>query len=84
MIIMSPQKTGERIAWYRRSEGLSQRGLAAKAGIHPQTLGNIERGRTEIAVSTLQSLAKALGVTCAHLLGEVDLLDGFIETTVRA
>lgn len=53
----------------RRVEaGLSQQSLATRAGLSLRTLSRIEAGE-DCTVSTLASLADALGITTADLLG---------------
>ena len=60
---------GERIIYYRRRAGISQKKLAALTGIKPSTLSYYERGKREPNVLVLISLAKALGITGDALLG---------------
>jgi predicted transcriptional regulator len=45
----------------RRRAGLTQRGLAAKAGIPQETIARIERGRVDPRVGTLDRLLEACG-----------------------
>ncbi|MBW4697949.1 MAG: zinc ribbon domain-containing protein [Aphanocapsa lilacina HA4352-LM1] len=63
---------GESLAHYvrRRREtlGLSQRELALKAAIHPQSVGKIERGQTtRLNLRTKKTLALALEIPAEHL-----------------
>jgi len=60
---------GERIVYYRRRAGISQKKLAALTGIKPSTLSYYERGKREPNVLILISLAKALEITGDALLG---------------
>lgn len=53
---------GERIAAERTKAGLSQAALAQRAGIAQPTLTNIELGKRDVRVSTVQSIAGALGL----------------------
>ena len=46
----------------RRRAGLTQRQLAAKAGIPQETIARIERGRVDPRVMTLDRLLEACGV----------------------
>lgn len=46
----------------RASKGLSQRGLAAISGITQATIAQIESGKANPTVKTLDALAKALNV----------------------
>ena len=52
----------------RQSRGLTQVQLAELAGLTPEHLSNVERGRYIPKVTTLQRLAKALRVHAAVLL----------------
>lgn len=52
----------------RGKQGMSQEALADRAGLHRTQLSAIERGRTNITLESLVSLAAALGVD------EIDLL----------
>ena len=63
---------GESLAAYvyrqRTRLGLSQQEVAAKAGIHAQSIGKIERGQTTtLKQKTRQGLAYALDISEAHL-----------------
>lgn len=53
---------GTRLRAFRHDRGLSLRALSEIAGLSPNTISLIERGETSPSVSTLQSLAMALGV----------------------
>jgi len=61
------RRMGERIRGLRRARGLTSRELASRAGIAPNSLSRIERGRHEVALSTLGSLLAAMGYTYADL-----------------
>jgi transcriptional regulator with XRE-family HTH domain len=55
----------------REARGMSLMQLAAATGNHVSTISNIERGiATDPRVSTIEAIAKVLGVSI------VDLLDG--------
>ena len=60
---------GERVRFYRDARLLSQVVVAGLAGITPDYLGQIERGRTP-TISLLHRLAKILNVPPSVLLGE--------------
>jgi transcriptional regulator with XRE-family HTH domain len=53
---------GERVRAFRERAGLSQEGLAAKAGIHRTYIGSVERGERNICLRNIIRLAEALGV----------------------
>lgn len=57
----------EQLGKIRASKGLSQRGLASLAGISYKTLQLIESGAHDPKVSTLEAIAKSLGLP-AHLV----------------
>jgi len=52
---------------YRKSLSLSQRGVEILAGLGQNTVRNAEEGKN-ITVSTLQKIARALGVPAAIFL----------------
>ena len=58
----------ERLRRMRTEKGLSQARLAARAGLDPSTVNQIERGAREASPATLRKLADALDVGLADLL----------------
>jgi transcriptional regulator with XRE-family HTH domain len=48
--------------------GLSQEGLAAKAGLHRNYIGAVERGEINISFENLRLIARALGVELSELM----------------
>lgn len=54
---------GRQLRRIRRDKGYSIRALAERSGLNVNTLSMIENGKSSPSVSTLQQLAKALGVT---------------------
>jgi DNA-binding XRE family transcriptional regulator len=58
---------GRRLSAARVSVGLSQRGLARKAGIRRPHLGKLEAGKMEPRVSTVFAIADALGVLARRI-----------------
>jgi len=61
---------GERIRYLRESRGLSLSELARMARIAKSTLSAIESGRVSPTISTLWSIANALGVPFSSLVSE--------------
>jgi transcriptional regulator with XRE-family HTH domain len=61
---------GERLRAARRARGLSVGGLAAVAGVGKGSLSEIENGTRNPTLSTLYSLAAALGLPLATLLAD--------------
>src|SRR6187397_1144420 len=52
---------GRMVREARQRSGLTQRALAAKAGIPQETIARIERGRVDPRVTTLDRLLEACG-----------------------
>ena len=52
----------------RLARGLSQHGLAVRAGVSQQYISELERGRRNLTVLALAELAVALGSTPAELI----------------
>lgn len=52
---------------------LSQEELAARAGIHRNYTGEIERGQRNVAIVNMTRIARALGVSLATLIRDADL-----------
>jgi transcriptional regulator with XRE-family HTH domain len=64
---------GARLLAARRRQGLKQKELAAKAGIHPVTLSRIEHGTMPgVTLQVIATLADALEISVDHLLGKKD------------
>jgi transcriptional regulator with XRE-family HTH domain len=56
------ERFGRSIADRRRAAGLTQERLAERTGLHPHTIGEIERGLEDPTVSTVLILYEALDV----------------------
>lgn len=54
---------GGRIKTYRLKRGFSQEYLAERADLHPTYIGQIESGKKNASIVTLEKLLCALGVT---------------------
>lgn len=63
----SDDDTGARIREFRQARKLRLRELAARAGISPGFLSQVERGQANPSVGTLRRLAEELGVTLPDL-----------------
>lgn len=59
---------GKAIRSIRKIKRMSQKELAYKSGIIQCTLCNIEKGRTNPTMYTLDRIAESLGVTQAHIM----------------
>lgn len=53
---------------FRRKLGLSQEELAEQSGLHRTYVGSVERGERNVSLSSLETLASALGVSVPQLL----------------
>ena len=61
-------RTGRVVKRLREAAGFSLRDLAARAGISPSMISDIERGAKSPTVTTIVRLAQALGVSAAALI----------------
>ncbi len=57
---MSNQRLADRLLQRRQEAGLTQKGLAALAGVRVETLNRIERGRTTPDFATVRKLVTAM------------------------
>ena len=76
---MDPLKPKEVLAHnvrrLRRSIGLSQEELAARAGLHRTYISSIERGQRNVSVENIFALAQALGCKPQALLDVPSMLE---------
>ena len=59
---------GHNVRKTRKRAGLSQEALAAKAKIHRNHMGAIERGEANVTLLNMERIAKALGVKVRDLI----------------
>ncbi len=59
---------GHQVRKGRKRTGLSQEALAAKAKIHRNHMGAIERGEANVTLLNMERIAKALGVKVRDLI----------------
>ena len=64
----TPRQMGKTLKRLRTRSKLSQAALARRAGLSREYLNKIEAGRYDPPLSTLNGLAKALGVRVTELL----------------
>ena len=62
------KEVGRRIRVLRMNRGFSQEDLAASSGLHRSHMGQIERGRCNITLKTLQRVGLGLRVSLAELI----------------
>lgn len=66
---------GKRIRFLRKSQGMTQEKLAAKAGLCYKYIGEIERGEVNPSLKSMMEVASALGVNIQNLFpAEDDIL----------
>ena len=63
----------------RESLGLTQETLAAKADLHRTYIGDIERGKRNIAIVNLAKLVQALGMSVPEFFSEFHIGEGGIN-----
>lgn len=63
---------GHTIRDLRSAAGFSQEKFAAAVGLHRTFMGNLERGRTNPSLETLERIARVLGLSVAALMGAVE------------
>lgn len=54
----------------RKQRGLSQEGLAERAGLHRTYVGGIERGERNVSIDNIEKIARALDLDIAELLAQ--------------
>jgi transcriptional regulator with XRE-family HTH domain len=64
---------GKRMKELRAREGVSQDSLADASGMHPTSIGRIERGGREPRLTTILKLADGLGVEPGELVNRLNL-----------
>jgi XRE family transcriptional regulator, regulator of sulfur utilization len=62
---------GETIRTYRKKRGFSQERLSELADLHPNHLGEVERGETFVSLLALIRIAKALKVRVRDLVAYI-------------
>ena len=63
---------GEKLRSIRKARGLSQRELAARAGLTNGTVSLIEKNKTSPSVASLKSLLDAIPMSIAEFFSEID------------
>lgn len=67
---------GEKLKTIRKQRGLSQRELAARAGLTNGTISLIEQNRTSPSVASLKSLLDAIPISMAEFFSTLEDADG--------
>jgi DNA-binding XRE family transcriptional regulator len=66
------QRFGTRLRAERERVGISQEALADLAGLHRTYVGGVERGERNVGLLNIIRLARALGVSPATLLADLN------------
>jgi transcriptional regulator with XRE-family HTH domain len=61
-----PAAVGQRVRELRVALQISQEELAARAGLHRNYVGSIERGERDVGIVAIDRLVAALGVSLAE------------------
>lgn len=75
---------GAKLKRLREKNGLTQKELAQQVGISHSLIGQIETDRIQPSLSTLSSLAEALGVSTCYFLMEDDEEDLYLDYRLEA
>ncbi len=70
------QILADNIRAYRKTKHISQEELADMCDLHRTYVGSVERGERNVTLSTLETLAAALGVSVPELLTKRAFEDG--------
>jgi transcriptional regulator with XRE-family HTH domain len=65
------EQLGARIRSLRTKKGWSQEELAARCGLHRSHMGEIERGQSNVTMSTLISIVQTLEVSVSTLFKDI-------------
>ena len=63
------QILGSNIRQRRKSEGITQEGLAERADLHRTYIADIERGARNVSIMNIIRIARALQVSVSELCG---------------
>ena len=69
---LNSEKWGHKIRLLRQENRWSQRDLADRLGVHPQTISDIERGRNQMTLERLNRVLEALGYRALVELSPID------------
>lgn len=74
-------RVGERIREQRKKQGMTLQKLSERAGVSASLLSQVETGRADVSLKSLQSIAAALNISLTDLFSEQD---SFQVNLVRA
>lgn len=70
--------TGKKIRMTRDARGMTQKQLAGKADVSPGLIAQLEAGKVQPSLKTIERIAKALGVSTCYLILEQEDTEGII------
>ena len=65
-------RIGERLRKVREARGLTQRGLAERMGVEPETISRAETGALSLSLTNLAAMARVLGMQMHDLVAAVE------------
>ena len=74
---------GEHMRRARQRAGLTQRSLSKISGVHQQTINALENAYTQGNISTIETLADALGISVDEYIGHVVIKSDIPENLKR-
>ncbi len=80
MLVNSQNNTGlpAKLQYIRKMKNLSQKELAAAAGVSPGLIAQLELGKVNASLKTINKLADSLGVSVCYLIMDRRDVDGII------
>ena len=69
------QILADNIRTYRKVRGISQEEFADLCQLHRTYIGSVERGERNVTLSTLEAIAKAMGILAPQLLTKGEEVD---------
>ncbi|GAB4262748.1 transcriptional regulator, XRE family [Thermincola ferriacetica] len=76
----------EKLQYARKMRGLTQKELAVRAGISPGLVGQIEMGKVNASLKTIEKISQVLGVSVCYLIldrEEVEAMIGGLSPELR-
>lgn len=67
------EKIGQMVRYYRKKQGLTLHGLAAKAGVGKTVIFDVEHGKPTVRLNILLKLLKALDIKLSFKTGTMTI-----------
>jgi transcriptional regulator with XRE-family HTH domain len=77
--LMTASHVGYKLKKVRCERGLTQSELAKKAGVSPGLIGQIESGRVEPSIKTLEKIASALSLSPCYFVADNDEISALLR-----